>query len=138
MLESATNTINLTDIGRGAPPNSVLAMMILSFWLMYLIFALMIEIPAFFILGFRKIKMLVWSTLISSICIFAYQWASYAINGQLNEGVGFILAQIVVTIIETMTLAIILKKDLPLKKIIFVTVGANLTFIIIKQVWGIF
>lgn len=132
MLENATSVINIADVHHGPPPDSVIAAIVISIWLITLFVMLIIELPVFFVLGFRKIKTLAWATLIVSICVLAYQWISYSLDGELNSGAGFIIAQVVITVAEATLLALILKKHLSRKKIIIATICANAVFAIIK------
>jgi len=107
------------------PPTSELVVIFIAFVFASLVFTLLLELPIFYLLGFKKRKMLLRAVLVNVITVPIYQILNNVLIGALDQGIGLLVAEIGIIALESALLVLFLKNILKVKKIITATVLAN-------------
>jgi hypothetical protein len=108
-----------------------LTFFIATFW--YFLGTLIFELPVLYIFGFRSKKSIVIAILANLLTVFSFHIATnYCGNTHkcnLTQGLnsGFILAEIIVTVVEALIYLVFLSKEIKPSKIIVSTILANLS-----------
>ncbi len=91
----------------------------------YVLLTLALELPIFYLLGFKSKKALGLVAIVNIISVSAFHILNFTLNVELFYGVGLLIAELLIIIFEFSLLAMFLRKEIAIKKIIIATVVAN-------------